>query len=92
MRTRLIFPCTVTKNTPIKVGDVRPLVYTHNICIRWSECLVTNPGRFIPGGKKERNRLIKIKERMRGVKEGRIKVDSKRPLLTDIVTIPQWVN
>jgi len=29
---------------------------------------------------------------MRGVKEGRIKVYSKRPLLTDIVTIPQWVN
>jgi hypothetical protein len=29
---------------------------------------------------------------MRGVKEERIKVDSKGSLLTDIVKIPQWVN
>ena len=29
---------------------------------------------------------------MRGVKEGQIKVDSKGSLLTDRVTIPQWVN
>jgi hypothetical protein len=92
VRKRFNFFCAFTNSTPIKLGDIRPLAYTHNICIRRSECLATKLCRFIPGGKRKRNRLIEIKERMRGVKEGRIKVDSKRPILTEIVTIPQWVN
>lgn len=52
VRTKFSFHCAVTNGTPIKLGDVRPIVYTHNICVRGSECLAANLGRFIPGGKR----------------------------------------
>jgi len=51
------FPGAFTNSALIKLGDIRPLVYTYNICIRRSECFAANLGRFIPGGKRERNRL-----------------------------------
>lgn len=72
MRVKFSFPCAFKNSTPRKCGGMHPLAHTCNICIRRSESLATNLGRFIPGGKRERERdkFVKINERMREVKEG----------------------